>query len=110
MKLLLCAKCNEVFNLGYTYKECAGGHGGGMYIGDINARVWGPKERIFVLGFANGSMVQALRDQIASGDLPKTMRYAGETVSPGRDFDAFVIPESAPSVTRYATREEADIG
>ncbi len=109
MKLLCCARCNEVFNLGHKYKECSGGHGGGQYLGDIAARIWGPKELIIVLGFANSSFVDAARAQIASGDLPKTMRYAGETVSPGRNFDAFIIPDSAPSVTRYATREDAGI-
>lgn len=109
MKLLCCARCSEVFNLGYKYKECSGGHGGGMYVGDLAARVWGPRELILVLGFANSSFVDAARAQISDGDLKETMRYPGGPVTKGRDFDAFIIPDSAPTVTRYTTREESGI-
>lgn len=109
MKLICCARCNEVFSLGYTYKECTGGHGGGMYIGTLNAKVWGPKELILVLGFANSSFVDAARAQLRDGDLKETMRYPGGPVTKGRDFTAFIIPESAPTVARFSTREEAGI-
>ncbi len=103
MKLLLCTKCSEVFNLSKVYAECSGKHGGGEYIDDINARVVGPKDTIFVLGFSNPSLIGALRDQRDYGDLPPDTVYGniiGEKVSMGREFKAFIIPESAKSIVR----------
>lgn len=106
MKLLLCADCNQIFNLSRTYQECDGGHGGGQYTNDVDAQVWGDLTKIFVLGFANTSFVSALRAQVNSGDLPADFGYAGKVVSKGRDFTAFIIPESAPSITRVTNRFE----
>lgn len=100
MKLFCCVKCNEIFNLGFTYKECPGGHGGGQYVDHINAQVWGDRETIFVLGFANSTFEDALRAQIKLGDQTGMMNYPGGPVRKGRDFAAFIIPESAPSVKR----------
>lgn len=101
MKLLCCARCNEVFSLGYAYKECHGGHGGGQYITNITAKIWGTKELITILGFANTSFINAVRQQIMDGDSKNTRG--------GREFTAFVIPNSADSVQRYETREAAGI-
>lgn len=98
MKLLLCAKCSQIFNLTRTYQECRGGHGGGQYVNELDAKIWGPKKTIFVLGFANSTLTGALRDQIAHGDLPETYLPGYGITSPGRDFKAFVIPESADSI------------
>ena len=106
MKLFLCVKCNQIFNLTYDYKECKGSHGGVQYIDNINAKVWGDLANIFVLGFANSSLSAALRDQVNHGDLAPTMRYAGRLTPPGRDFTAFVIPESANSIQRVNERFE----
>jgi len=100
MKLLTCIKCNEVFGLSHTYRECVGGHGGGQYIDNLNAKVWGDPARIFVLGFANSSFVSALRDQIDHGDQPADFYYAGKMTPRGREFTAFVIPAAADSVER----------
>ena len=100
MKLLCCARCNEVFSLGYDYKECSGKHGGGKYVTNITAHIWGTKELIITLGFANTSFINAAKQQIMEGD-SKTGR--------GREFTAFVIPNSADSVRRYETREDAGI-
>ena len=100
MKLLCCARCNEVFSLDYNYKECSGKHGGGKYMTNITARIWGPKELILTLGFANSSFISAARDQIQKGDL---------STGQGREFTAFVIPNGTDSVKRYETREEAGI-
>lgn len=104
MKLICCATCNEVFNLSYSYKECEGGHGGGQYVDSLNAKVWGDLTQIFVLGFANSSLVSALRNQVQHGDLPADFGYGGKIVSKGRDFTAFVIPKSAPSIERVTQR------
>lgn len=100
MKLFLCVTCNQVFNLSREYKECRGQHGGGVYTDNVNARVWGEIDKVFVLGFDNSTLAQALREQIQYGDLaPVPMRGYG-VVSPGREFDAFIIPDSASSVER----------
>lgn len=104
MKILCCATCNQLFNLSHTYQECKGGHGGGQYVDYINAKVWGDLTKIFVLGFANTSFVSALRAQIHDGDLAPDFNYGGKVVSKGRDFTAFVIPESAPSIERVTER------
>lgn len=106
MKLLCCTTCNQIFNLSHTYAECQGGHGGGQYVNEVDAKVWGDLTKIFVLGFANSSFVSALRSQINYGDLPADFGYGGKIVSKGRDFTAFVIPESAPSIERVAERFE----
>mgnify|MGYP000004596956 CR=1 FL=1 len=100
MKLFCCGKCNQIFNLSVDYKECKGGHGGGQYIDYVNAKVWGDPTRIFVLGFANTSFVNALRDQINQGDRPADFYYAGKLTPKGREFTAFVIPEAADSIIR----------
>lgn len=99
MKLLTCIKCNEVFNLGYEIKECAGKHIGGVYVDELNAKIWGKKETLVVVGFANSSFSSAVNQQRMHGDLPPTGTYGGQRgVSMGRDFTAFIIPDSASSI------------
>jgi hypothetical protein len=100
MKLICCVTCSEVFSLSKTYRECSGGHGGGQYLNNLDAKVWGDPHTIFTLGFANQSLISALRSQTEKGDLPADFNYGGKTVSKGRSFEAFVIPNSASSVTR----------
>lgn len=104
MKLICCSKCNEVFNLWFEYKECKGGHGGGQYVDNLNAKVWGDPKTVFVLGFANGSFIDALGQQYKNGDSTEMMPYAGKMTPKGRDFTAFVIPEAADSIERVAER------
>lgn len=104
MKLLCCVSCNQVFSLAYEYQECRGGHGGGQYIDNVNARIWGPGNRIFILGFANSTFISALRAQLEQGDSTEMFDYAGEYTPKGRDFTAFVIPDAASSVVREDTR------
>lgn len=106
MKLILCARCNEIFNLSHDYRECKGGHGGGQYVDSLNAKVWGDPNLIFVLGFANSSLTQALRDQLYKGDQPADFYYAGKMTPKGREFTAFVIPSAADSVIRVTDRFE----
>ncbi len=109
MKLFTCIRCHEIFNLSNEYRECSGAHGGGQYTDHINAKVWGDRNLIFTLGFANSTFEDALHAQIKDGDQTGTMNYPGGPVRKGRDFTAFIIPESAPSVKRFATKEEAEI-
>lgn len=104
MKLFLCARCNEVFNLSHDYKECRGGHGGGQYVDSLNAKVWGDPTLVFVLGFQNSSLTFALRSQLKDGDLPPSFEYGGKTVSEGRKFTAFVIPDTTETLVRTVDR------
>lgn len=108
MKLLLCTTCSEVFSLSKTYRECRGSHTGGLYINNLDAQYWGPKDKAFILGFANNSLVGALRSQINEGDQkPKYIPGYGN-VSPGREFTAFIIPDSASSLKRYKNRTDSE--
>lgn len=105
MKLMLCITCSQVFSLTTDrYKECDGGHCGGEYIDGLNAEVWGDPKKTFVLGFGNSTVVEALRGQLNEGDLPACHMPGYGKVSPGREFDAFIIPESASSVKRSLNR------
>jgi len=107
MKLICCVRCNEVFNLTPNeYKECNGGHGGGQYVDQVNAKVWGDPTIVFVLGFANSTLASALRDQRTLGDQPADFYYAGKMTPKGRNFTAFVIPDAADSVERVLERFE----
>ena len=110
MKLLCCEICGEIFNLGHSFKECSGSHCGGNYINNIDAKVFiTDRTQQFVLGFATGSFEGALRQQIILGDSNSRMPYAGGMVAKGRDFTAFIIPESAESVIRVKTKAELNI-
>lgn len=101
MKLIVCLPCNEVFSLGRTYRECQGNHCGGQYVDNLNAKVWGDPKKYFVLGFQNGSFINAMSDQFHNGDPKETFVYGGDMCCvKGREFTAFVIPEAATSVVR----------
>lgn len=107
MKLLYCLACGDIFSLDVgTLRECGCKLSSGNYrkdglIADIYTR---DSKSAVVLGFANSSFGYAVKDQLICGDLPKGMPYCGKVVSPGRDFKAFIIPESADSVVwHYAT-------
>ncbi len=104
MKLICCVTCNQTFSLSRTYQECKGEHGGGQYVDNLNAKVWGPREKIFVLGFANSTFIGALRDQLHYGDQPQKYITGYGVTSPGREFTAFVIPDMAASVDRTEER------
>ena len=108
MKLLLCTSCSEIFNLAKEEKSCSRGCSGGKYIDNINAHIWGPWDSTFCLGFANSSFIGALRNQKLLGDSEERFSYIGKDVAKGREFTAFVIPDSAESVRWFATKEEAD--
>jgi len=106
MKILLCVKCNQIFNLSQDYVECKAGYCGGQYIDNFNARIWGDPTETFLLGFANNSLVSALRDQINLGDQTQKFIYCGQSTTKGREFTAFVIPADAPSVIRYNNKHD----
>jgi len=90
MKLLFCPHCNDVIKLRVgVSRSCECGKSEGMYIDDVNAIV---NSSGILLGFANSSFVEALRDHIH--------RPEGRL---GHEFTAFVIPEDAGSVKREGT-------
>lgn len=98
MKLLLCTKCSDVVALRTSHeRKCECGLSGGKYIDELNAEYWGPS---YLLGFANSSLIDALRAQMREGDLNETMGGFYGKEKKGRDFTAFVIPESASSIKK----------
>lgn len=117
MKLLFCPHCYDVRKLGMDpdhvpkdvsalpqelhkfvpnqqgWTRCVCGKSWGRYRDEINAVYGGDA---VMLGIANSSLREALDAQRRLGDLQP---MPGIPV-PGRLFDAFIIPESAPTVRR----------
>ena len=79
MKLLLCPKCSDIFNLQAHVKTCGCGQARGQYIDNINAVYSGG----IPLGFANTTFLEAVRRRPQAGD--------------GNTFTAFVIPVICPT-------------
>lgn len=99
MKLILCTSCSDVFKLSAQPRSCACGKCSGQYTDNLNAEV-SVGDQGYVLGFANSTLVQALRSQREHGDLTEKMGgIYGDEVK-GREFTAFIIPNSAPTVRR----------
>ena len=101
MKLLLCVECSDVFSLktsGMT--TCICGQTSGQYLDNLNAEVSGVKDKFLVLGFDNSSLVEAIRTQLLLGDNQEKMIYGPKEVTKGRDFRAFIIPDSSTTVKR----------
>ena len=79
MKLLLCKNCQDVIRLVQgEVRTCRCGKVSGKYLDDLNAIYSG--EEAIPLGLANGSLVEALRNQPEEGK--------------GKVFTAFVIPKN----------------
>lgn len=94
MKLILCTKCHDVFKLTTNEtRQCKCGVCGGFYKEDgVQAEYWG--DPAVPLGFANSSLVDAVRNQPEKG--------LGEL------FEAFVIPKECSSMKKVESeREEA---
>lgn len=81
MKLIFCSHCSDVFklHLGKT-KKCGCGRSWGQYGDYLNATYGG---LAVPLGFANPSLVEAMKGQPIDGD--------------GKTFTAFVIPKNCPT-------------
>jgi hypothetical protein len=91
MKLLFCKKCNDVFKLQYEYRSCQCGKVRGKYIDNLNAITEG--EDYEILGLNNASLKDAL-------SLIQSERISEIKREMGIRFEAFIIPDSAPSVWR----------
>jgi hypothetical protein len=95
VKLLLCLKCQDVQKLA-MYPEaawCSCRSSWGQYVNDLDAEFGG--EHAMLLGIHNSSLAHAIRDQLRLGDITE-----GWHAGLGRKFEAFIIPESAPTVRR----------
>ena len=84
MKLLLCLKCNDIFNLSDKEKACGCGQTGGRYLDHVEAIYWG--YHAVPLGFDNMSLRKALIAQPNFGN--------------GSKFDAFVIPKRCSTMNK----------
>lgn len=92
MKLILCKQCSDIFRLWVEEpRHCKCGSSGGVYIDDLNARIYG---KAIPLGFANWSFVAAVREQPESGW--------------GKNFDAFVIPKSVETIEHVPSASELE--
>jgi hypothetical protein len=90
MKLLLCAGCNDLFNLRLQQERiCSCGQTGGIYTDKSNAEYWGDKA--IPLGFDNTSLVAAIRLQRVTGDRADKL---------GHRFNAFLIPDAASTMKK----------
>jgi hypothetical protein len=103
VKLLVCRSCTDVFSLRHKERTCSCGLCGGRYVDDLEAEVWGPDDGFWVLGFENSSLSRAIRDQITLGDRVEVMGGVYGDQVKGREFNAFIIPESARTVVRRYT-------
>jgi hypothetical protein len=66
MKLLMCSKCNDVFNLDYTLKVCHCGETKGKYLSDENSKKHGVAEYTesgIPLVIKNNSLVHILNEK-----------------------------------------------
>lgn len=80
MKLLVCPKCSDVFNIKYGIeKTCSCGYSKGQYIDNINAEYIGG----IPIGFSNSTFLEALRKHYQNGE--------------GIDFTAFAIRKDSPT-------------
>lgn len=89
MKLLYCRHCGDVFGLREQLRRCVCGQSWGQYLDRLNAEYGG--EHAVMLGISNPMFHSALHDQRTVGD---------QVDGRGRRFDAFVIPDGAPTVAR----------
>ncbi len=81
MKLLFCPHCQDVLKLLRKRRDCDCGASWGYYEDDLVAKIGGDA---IPLGFGNRSFIDALEGRPTDGR--------------GSQFQAFVIPTSAPSV------------
>ena len=81
MKLILCPHCQDVRKLSYemVYCQCKKSHG--RYVDGLNAEI---NEIAIPLGFANSSLVMALKNR------PEKHW--------GKEFTAFVIQDVCPTI------------
>jgi len=85
MKLLLCRRCQDVFKLQTTQRECGCGGTWGRYDADGLNAVYDDGFGV-PIGFHNGSLATAVKNQPLEGR--------------GLRFDAFVISKECPTMRK----------
>ena len=100
MKLLMCLKCGDIFNLARKFKSCECGESGGLYVDDLNAEITG---ECIPLGISNPSFRRALDMQLIENVYHENnnKKSKSDACCPeGVKFEAFFIPEVAKSIKR----------
>ena len=103
MKLLVCKKCNDIFNLRMEMKTCGCGETSGRYVDQLNAEISGMCQPI---GFNNYTVKKAMRMQQMEDSAQELARR--ETCCRGNEFEAFFIPASASSIKRVESPNVID--
>jgi len=85
MKLILCRRCQDVFKLQTTQRECGCGATWGRYDDDGLNAVYSDEFGV-PIGFKNDSLRRAVRNQPSEGR--------------GEPFVAFVIPKECPTMRK----------
>jgi hypothetical protein len=89
VKLIYCPECHDVRKLHLNETvTCQCGQSSGAYVDNLNAWISG---KAIPIGFANPTLVDALYLQELYGDRSDRL---------GHRFEAFIIPDCAPTVTR----------
>lgn len=85
MKLILCKECQDVFKLQEEMRFCKCQKSYGRYLNKLSAEFDGP---CVPIGFSNPSLSSAIRNQ--------------PVFSPGKVFEAFVVPTVSPTFKRIS--------
>ena len=93
MKLLMCLKCSDIFNLTHKEKTCGCGEVKGKYVDDLNAEYSGDASPI---GFANSSFIKAYKMQKVEDHAQKEM--GKKICCDGVPFKAFFISTESTSI------------
>jgi len=84
MKLIFCSNCKDIVRLQRELRTCKCGESSGRYINNYDAEIEG---NCIPLGFANSSLVNALKKQ-------------PQGPGQGKRFEAFVIPKVCDTIRR----------
>jgi hypothetical protein len=93
MKLLMCLKCGDIFNLTRKEKTCGCGETKGLCVNELIAEISGDCQPI---GIVNDSFSQSIKAQRIEDK--KLIRK--DECCKGIEFTAFIIPETATSISR----------
>jgi len=85
MKLLICLKCNDIFNLKRFLTQCRCGETSGYYIDHKEAMYDG--DNAVPIGFDNNSLVMGIKKWLENKD-------------EGVEFTAFIMPQEHENLKR----------
>ncbi len=90
MKLLYCNGCLDIIKLTRRSRSCSCHKSKGRYIDDVNIVYEG---NCVPIGIGNSSFEKAMKQQ-------ELIDRLHPSTTEGTRFDAFIIPESSPAITR----------